>query len=144
MDNLDQWEKLLLSTEFFGSFSHDECGEVLKFCEIRKYGVQEYVFEENQPGKTFFVILKGVAHIVVKDSLNVKREVGKLTAGDCFGEIAILLEGQRSASVRAGEESYILKMSSDSIEKCGKDTQIKIYRSFGVMLAKRLIIVTDG
>lgn len=144
MENLEQWEKLLLSTEFFESFDHDQCVEVLKFCEIRKYSKQEYIVQENQPGKTFFVMLKGTAHIVIRDALNVKRDVGKLSAGDCFGEIAILLEGQRSASVRAGEDSYILKMSIESIELCVKDTQIKIYRSFGVRLAKRLIIVTGN
>ncbi len=144
MENQDQWIKLLKTLEFFKSFSDDEYTELLESCEIKKYDLNDYVVRENQPGYTFYVILKGVAHIILRDVLNVKREVGKLSAGDCFGEIAILLDKPRSASVRAGTDTYILKMSADSIEKFKKDTQIKIYRSFGIMLSKRLIIVSGG
>lgn len=144
MENQDQWIKLLKSLEFFKSFGDDEYVELLEFCEIKKYDLNDYVVRENEQGDTFYVILKGVVHVILRDALNIKREVGKLSAGDCFGEIAILLDKPRSASVRVGNDAYILKMSSDAIGKLKKDTQIKIYRSFGIMLGKRLIIISGG
>lgn len=65
----------------------------------------------NERGDTFYVILKGVAYVILQDAINVKCEVARLSAGDCFGEIAILLNQPRSASVRAGIGAYFFDIS---------------------------------
>jgi len=138
LENQDQWIKLFKSLEFFESFDDEQCREVYRSCQIKKYSVNEYVIKSDQAGVTFYVLLKGAAHIVVRDSLNNKRVIGQLAVGDCFGEMAILLKETRTASVRAAKECYALQMSFEEIEKCTKDTQIGIYRSFGKVLSKRL------
>ncbi len=144
METQDQWIKLFKSLEFFEFFDDDQCREGYNFCEIIEFSLDEYIIKSDQPGVTFFVLLKGAAQIVVSDSLNVNHAIGQLAPGDCFGEMAILLKETRAASIRAGEGCYALQMSFEGVEQCTKDTQIEIYRSFGKVLSKRLKTTTQN
>ncbi len=56
------------------------------------------VFRQGEPGDFFYVVRAGRAE-VLQDG----RLVGELGAGECFGEIALLRDQPRSATVRSAE-----------------------------------------
>lgn len=62
----------------------------------RKYTAGDTIASEGQGGAGFFVIGEGTAKVLVHG-----EERGSLKAGDYFGEIALLDEGARSATVQA-------------------------------------------
>jgi CRP/FNR family transcriptional regulator, cyclic AMP receptor protein len=61
---------------------------------------------EGVPGREFFVILEGSATVFVGH-----RAVATLRAGDCFGEVALLDLGTRTATVVANSD-LLLAVSS--------------------------------
>lgn len=58
-------------------------------------GLGEYVVRENDPGNHLFVSAEGEFEIIVNNKV-----LGILPAGKAFGELAILYNCRRTASIR--------------------------------------------
>jgi CRP-like cAMP-binding protein len=71
----------------------------------------EYFFRQNDPAQSMFVLESGVAE-VIKTWDSEEYLLGRLEAGDCFGEMALMDLFPRSASVRAAEGCTALELSS--------------------------------
>lgn len=59
----------------------------------------EYVFKQNDKATCFFVIEKGTVEVSIGE---VKKK--ELTNGDNFGELALLYNAPRSASIRCQDQ----------------------------------------
>jgi CRP/FNR family transcriptional regulator/CRP/FNR family cyclic AMP-dependent transcriptional regulator len=70
------------------------------------------IAREGDPGREFYVILKGTARVKQKN-----RTIGKLSKGDYFGEISLLDGRVRSASVIADSDVYLMGISSTSFKQ---------------------------
>jgi len=69
----------------------------------RKYDANEAIIEEDQVGTALYIILSG--------SVRVERggkEIGRLGSGDFFGELALIEQHPRSATVIANEVTECL------------------------------------
>ena len=62
----------------------------------RKYSAGDTIAGEGQGGAGFFVIAEGTAHVTIQG-----EDRGKLGPGDYFGEIALIDEGVRTATITA-------------------------------------------
>jgi NADH dehydrogenase len=65
----------------------------------------ETVFHEGDTGDRLYIILRGRAEVVVRD-----RVVAELLAGSYFGEMALLGDGRRNATVRCTEALNVLAL----------------------------------
>ena len=59
------------------------------------------ILREGEDGADFFVIYSGELSVWRRGRRKESREVGRLVAGDFFGEISGLMESPRSATVRS-------------------------------------------
>ena len=88
-----------------------------KFFE--KFGVEykpnEIIFCEYEPGNEFYFIQSGRVKIV-KLIGNREKTIDVLSDGDVFGEMAILEEEPRSASVIAVDNVKLLKFHRDNFD----------------------------
>jgi CRP-like cAMP-binding protein len=66
------------------------------------------VVTEGEAGDSFFVILKGTVTVVV-DDLGTEKQVATLGPGSFFGEIAVITNQPRSASVTAASALEVLR-----------------------------------
>ena len=67
----------------------------------RTYRAGDAIAEEGESGKTFVVIESGEVTVSVHG-----QDVGKLVAGQAFGEMALIDKSARSATVRAAVDTH--------------------------------------
>lgn len=84
-----------------------------------------YLFREGDPADDLYVIVSGRLEVLVEDPEPLL--IRTLGAGAAVGELAILAESTRSASVRARRDSELLRVSRDEFtEILNTDPQLAI------------------
>lgn len=87
---------------------------IFKKFEVR-YNEGEMIFCEFQPGNEFYLIQSGSVR-VVKVINGVEKTLDVLKSGEFFGEMAILENAPRSASIIAYEDCVLLEFNKDNFE----------------------------
>lgn len=86
----------------FRSLDNDQMGEVLDAMFERKVTENEYVIKQGDDGDNFYVIESGVYNIYVKtDNDSEPRMVGKYDNSGSFGELALMYNLPRAATIQA-------------------------------------------
>ena len=75
----------------------------------REYADGEVVCRQGEPGNCMYLVQSGKVE-VVHEGAGVETILGRLRAGDIFGEMAIVDRGPRSATVRAAGGARILTL----------------------------------
>ncbi len=97
---------VLQRVPLFAGLEPRELRQIAESFKAREYAAGDTVATEGQSGVGFFVIESGEATVSVHGG-----EVGRLKAGDHFGEIALIDEGARTATVTADTELVCYGMS---------------------------------
>lgn len=87
---------VLRPVPLFADLDEAQLTLVARAFKERRFPQGEVVVHEGSGGAAFFVIVSGTATVVVGG--HPRRELG---AGDFFGEIALIDEGERSATITA-------------------------------------------
>lgn len=95
----------------FSPLSSREREELASRMRLRRYGKDEVIFHRDDPAAHFFVIIAGTLKITVSDELGHEVHVALLRGGEVFGELALLDEGSRSATVTAVTETQLLALA---------------------------------
>jgi small-conductance mechanosensitive channel/CRP-like cAMP-binding protein len=74
----------------------------------------ENVFVEGSQAHSLYIVERGELVVVVLDRRQREVEVGRLSAGDAFGEMALLTGEPRSATVRAKTEAALVRIDKDA------------------------------
>jgi len=88
--------QVLKKVDIFSSLDDNEAKKIAPLFKERSYSAGENMAEEGQHGIGFFVIESGSAKVTVGG-----EEKGKLGPGSHFGEIALIDDGARTATVTA-------------------------------------------
>lgn len=134
----ERWLKLLLSVDFFSGLTTEDVTFLLDAGELLRVGFHEFILREGDEEFSFFVLLKGSVKLLKLNSVRKQKELATLYAGNCFGEIAVLIKEPRTASVLAAEECYLFKINEDQLETIPDATKAKLYKRFSIQLAHRL------
>jgi len=95
----------------------DQLAAFLDFVELVPCAYSDTLFKEGQPGDSMFLILEGKMRVYIKQKSGEVLFLRILNAGDAFGEVALLNQAARSASVEAVESSVLIKISSATLQK---------------------------
>jgi signal transduction histidine kinase len=85
-------------------------------CEIR-VAAGDRIFAEGEPGDTFYVILSGRVQVSQFLAGDTQRFLRELTPGKFFGELALLEDAPRTASIDALEETSLLCITKDNFQE---------------------------
>lgn len=81
----------------------------------KDYSAGQIIFCEYEPGDTFYLITSGQVKIV-KIVGNIEKLIDVLQPGEFFGEMALLENAPRSASIIAIDDCRILEFNRDNFE----------------------------
>jgi CRP-like cAMP-binding protein len=91
--------------------------ELLVQMDMRELSRGEYVIKEGEVGHSFFVIATGRVRVTRRSESGEEVTLAHLTDGAFFGEMALLQDGARTASVIVEEESQIFEISKAVLDK---------------------------
>jgi len=77
----------------------------------------EVLFQQGDQGDNFYILISGRLLSVIQDENNIRRTLGEVMPGECVGEMAVLTEDVRSASVHAARDSYLVKYTKTNFHK---------------------------
>lgn len=83
----------------FADLNVREVRQVARLFKERSFSAGEAVIQEGSGGAAFFVIQSGEAEVLIRG-----RKKGTLKAGEFFGEIALIDDGPRMASIMAATD----------------------------------------
>lgn len=137
MENVELLKKIYI----FQDLNSFELISVNKLIKSQKYSAGDIIISRGDPGESMYIIKKGKVVVFITDESNKEEELATLGVGDHFGEIALLDDGPRSASVRALEATETIKLSRPDFEKMLSskiEMANKLYKRFIDVLCSRL------
>jgi small-conductance mechanosensitive channel/CRP-like cAMP-binding protein len=103
-------QEILRREPLFSCLSDEQIESLVKQSRLNHFGRGERVIEEGNEGNSMFVLLRGMARVVVSKNGSV-IPVATLSSGNCFGEMSLLTGERRSATVRAEADCYVMEIS---------------------------------
>jgi CRP-like cAMP-binding protein len=103
------YEDALARVDLFSGLRYKELTEVAKCCREGKYSPGSVLISQGEKGSGLFIITKGTVRITRKNSPDGAEEVlGTAGAGEVIGEMSLLDDLPRSATVTAVDEVTVL------------------------------------
>jgi CRP/FNR family cyclic AMP-dependent transcriptional regulator len=103
---------------------------------------QQTLFTAGDPGDGFYLVVDGLLKVNVISLVGGERILAILGPGDLVGELAIIDDAPRSASVTA-IRATTLRFVSRAAFAAVAARQPELYRAFTVMLSRRLRAIDD-
>jgi CRP/FNR family cyclic AMP-dependent transcriptional regulator len=137
-----KFEGVLKQADIFHGLSSEQIAKVAEICSEKRYGFAEIIFEEKSSSDELYIIARGEVEILIDPAwVSGQRgtpiqptTIATLRRGQCFGEIALVDQGVRSASARSAnpETSLVIIAREKLMHLCETDPQ------FGFLLMHNL------
>jgi CRP-like cAMP-binding protein len=103
----------LMNTPLFGSLDAESLSGLIKLVTIVSLDEGEILFRQGDPADTLYVVADGaVVPIAEEDS---RKKLAVLEAGSFFGEIGLMTDRPRNATIQAIVESRLLAIDRKAI-----------------------------
>ena len=100
----------LRAIPFFAALSDADLQDVVQVGQTVSFEPGDVIVEQGQPGDAMFVVLDGVAEVDVGGRFH------RLTAGEFFGEMALITSKRRTATVKATEPVRALRIPAEGFQ----------------------------
>lgn len=119
----EQTNRALTATPLFAQLSEKSFSDLLMHAEHGAFPKDREIFRQGAPGDALYVVAEGTVGVV--DEGPPRRGITKLKEGDFFGEIALLSECPRSATVVALEDVELIRIDRQVMkELIGRDPEV--------------------
>jgi CRP-like cAMP-binding protein len=129
-------QKIKQQVPIFKGMTPDCLMRTLAVAEYYPVKAGEVVFNERDIGDSFFVLIAGEV-LVEKLRNGLVVELARLSAGHCFGEMALVGNHLRSATVRATRDAMTMRFYRELVDAHPESAHV-IYRNIASILANRL------
>lgn len=124
---------------FFKDLSDEELKRIAEFCKEDRFGPGEVIFVENAPAERFFIVLEGMVEVWKDYSSPHPDLLAVHGQGHLFGEMALIDDLPRSATVVSKTETrvlYLFRKEFDRILHENASVSMSILRSLSAMVRK--------
>lgn len=132
---------LLKRVQLFANLQPDELEKLAAICQEKTITASENIISQNTTGNEMYIVSKGSVEVYIQ-GLNDERSLVVLGKGQVIGEMALIDQGYRSASVRGtreGADLYLIE--SDAFYKlCEENYHIGfiVMRNLAIDIAFKL------
>ncbi|MBX5481201.1 MAG: cyclic nucleotide-binding domain-containing protein [Myxococcaceae bacterium] len=107
----------LPSVPLFSSLKRDEFIAVLEGMEVRTFEPGEDIVREGEVGTSMYAIVEGVVDVLRHQEGGGRKAVAQMKEGDVFGEIALITDAPRLASVTAAAKCVVLEFTREKMQE---------------------------
>ena len=100
----------------FPGITPNEVDELISISKINNYPVGSVLCRENHVEQTFYMILEGEAEVTKIINNTESRLLKTLSAGDFFGEMALIHNAPRAATVVAKTSLMVLELNKEGFD----------------------------
>jgi signal transduction histidine kinase len=101
----------------FPGIKPDELQEIIMNSQIKSYPAETVLCQEDAVENTFYMILEGDFEVTKTINKTEKRLLKTLTAGDFFGEMALIHNAPRAASVTSVSHVIVLELNKEGFDR---------------------------
>lgn len=95
-------QEILMGVELFDGLTAEDLQAVAAVCQARQFSAGENIATEGSPGTEMFIIESGFVEVAVDGPEdNPRKVIVNLGSGQTVGEMSLVDQGPRSATVRA-------------------------------------------
>ncbi|MDD5175372.1 MAG: serine/threonine-protein kinase [Sterolibacterium sp.] len=125
----------LRTLPFFSAFSDVEIWEVVRFSRWQVVAPDTLIMKDGEPGDFFCFLCEGQARVAKNN-----HTLDQLSAGECFGEMALISKDNhiRSADVIAQSVAKIMTIRGESLDQASESCRMHFYQAFLEVLSSRL------
>jgi CRP-like cAMP-binding protein len=117
----------------FASLSESELEELTESFEVKSTAAETQLIGEGTGGYSFFALADGQARVTANDD-----EIATLNPGDCFGEMALLGSGRRTASVTTTTPTTVYVMFGTEFHRL-EHSHPEVVAQIKALMRERLI-----
>jgi len=110
--NLNEEVEVLKGVPIFSKIEPAKLKLIAFTGERMTFGTGQEVCHQGDPGDSMYVILGGVADVLI-DTPSGQLQVAQLKKNGFFGETAILCDAPRNATIKASDSLVTLRISKD-------------------------------
>jgi CRP/FNR family cyclic AMP-dependent transcriptional regulator len=129
----DEWAEVLATCSLFAGVSKRRLRKLVRHARFAEFARGDLVVTQGESADSLYVILGGTAEARGKPAPRTLR------TGDYFGELALLDDARRSATVVATGELYVMRLPRRSFLRLAKrDARISLamLRNLGVQFRR--------
>ena len=93
---------LLKNVELFAGLAENDLDEVAALCHQHVFNAGDVLAVQGEPGDELFIIADGLVEVIVRGQ-DAPRVVVNLGSGQLIGEMSLVDQGRRSATLRAAQ-----------------------------------------
>ena len=119
--------KILQGVDLFVGLNVDEIEKVARICSEKKFSKGQIITKEGDRGDELFIITEGFVEVLLSEKPSSSaRVVVSLGSGQVIGEMALLDQGPRSATLMASSQPAVLQViqRADFENLCQENTHI--------------------
>lgn len=124
----------------FRNLSHFEAKKVVLLGSLRSAQAGELILKQGEKGEDMYIIVSGKVKVSVGGGEE-EKDVCNLSEGEIFGEMALLGEGVRSANIVALEDTELLRIDDNALERVRRRfpwIAAKLFKNMSGIISDRL------
>ncbi len=110
--HLQESKRVLRQTDLFADLNEIHLNLVLMVCEEINYLAGEYIFHQDDHGDALYIIARGEVEVLLEPHKEGDPPIAVATLGEesVFGEVILVEEGLRAASVRCKTNAQLIRI----------------------------------
>lgn len=107
--------EMLADVELFEHVNEEDRARLAEFIDFIQLAAGETLFKTGEPGESLYVVKSGEIELYIKDTAGQKILLAIASAGEVFGELALLDRGPRTATALALDDTELLELDRDDL-----------------------------